>query len=150
MVRPTGKACLRKMRKPREQPCNTCSTYCKVAREACAFFGDKPFRSVGPLDISDFLQHISTTRWTADRYRAYLGALRCFFEFLYLGGIVDSIAPRFVRGPAKTYRLPKVLTQEQVRRLIEAATTARDRAILEFLYGTGCRVGEISKLNLED
>lgn len=128
----------------------TCADYCGIAREACVFFGTKSFRSLGPLDISDFLRHASTARWTSDRFRAYLGALRCFFEFLYLGGVVDSIAPRFVRGPVKVYKLPKVLTQLEVRKLIEAATTARDRAILEFLYGTGCRVGEIPKLKLED
>ena len=124
--------------------------YCKIAREACVFFGSKPFCSVGPLDIGDFLRHASTARWTGDRFRAYLGALRCFFEFLYLGGVVNSIAPRFVRGPVKIYKLPRVLTQLEARKLIEAATTARDRAILEFLYGTGCRVGEIPKLKLED
>jgi site-specific recombinase XerD len=124
--------------------------YCRMAREACVFFAAKPLRSIGPLDIGDFLQHASTSRWTADRFRAYLGALRCFFEFLYLGGVVDSIAPRFVRGPVKTHKLPRVLTQAEVHKLIEAATTARDRAILEFLYGTGCRVGEIPKLKLED
>jgi site-specific recombinase XerD len=72
------------------------------------------------------------------------------FEFLYLGGVVDSIAPRFVRGPAKTYKLPKVLTQAEVNKLIQAGTTARDRAILEFLYATGCRVGEVPKVKVED
>jgi hypothetical protein len=34
---------------------NTRRTYCNIAREASAFFGRKPFRSVTPLDISDFL-----------------------------------------------------------------------------------------------
>jgi len=124
--------------------------YCRIAREACLFFGNKPLRSVGPLNIGDFLKHTSTARWTGDRFRAYLGALRRFFEFLYLGGVVDSIAPRFVRGPVKNHKLPRVLTQVEVRKLIESATTARDRAMLEFFYGTGCRVGEIYKLKLED
>jgi integrase/recombinase XerD len=124
--------------------------YCRVAREACVFFGGKPFRSLGPLNIGDFLKHASTARWTGDRFRAHLGALRRFFEFLYLGGVVDSIVPRFVRGPLKKHKLPRVLTQTEVRKLIEATTTARDRAMVEFLYGTGCRVGEISKIRLED
>ena len=124
--------------------------YCSVAREACHYFGRKPFRSVAPLDISDFLQHISTLRWSADRYRFYLTALRSFFEFLYLGGVVDSIPPRFVRGPLQTQRLPRVLTQNQVQKLIEAATTPRDRALVEFMYATGCRVGETHQVKVED
>ena len=123
---------------------------CSVAREACRYFGRKPFRSVAPLDISDFLQHVSTLRWTADRYRFYLTALRSFFEFLYLGGVIDSIPPRFVRGPLQTHRLPRVLTQNQVQKLIEAATTPRDRALVEFMYATGCRVGEAHQARVED
>jgi Phage integrase, N-terminal SAM-like domain len=55
--------------------------YCKMVREACVFFGRKPLRSVGPLEIGDFLQHASTPRWTGDRFRAYLVALRCFLSF---------------------------------------------------------------------
>jgi len=129
---------------------NTRKTYCKVIREACDFFATKPFRAVAPLDISEFLRHASTSCWTADRFRAHLTALRCFFEFLYLGGVVDSIAPRFVRGPVKIHKLPQVLTQLQMQRLIEAATTPRDRALLELLYATGCRSGEIPPLKVQD
>src|SRR5712672_2930658 len=129
---------------------NTRRHYCKIAGEACVHFGQKPFRSIAPLDIADFLRHSSTSRWTAATFRTHLSALRCFFEFLYLGGVVDSIAPRFVRGPIKVHTLPKVLTQAQVERLIEAATTPRDRALLELLYATGCRSGEIPKLKVEE
>jgi site-specific recombinase XerD len=129
---------------------NTRRHYCNIAREACVYFGQKPLRSIAPLDITEFLRHSSTTLWTAATFRAHLSALRCFFEFLYLGGVVDSIAPRFVRGPGKIHTLPKVLTQVQVQRLIEAATTPRDRALLELLYATGCRSGEIPKLKVEE
>src|SRR5258706_9424948 len=129
---------------------NTRRHYCKIAGEACVYFGQKPLRFIAPLDIADFLRHSSTSRWTAATFRAHLSALRCFFEFLYLGGVVDSIAPRFVRGPIKVHTLPKVLTQAQVQRLIEAATTPRDRALLELLYATGCRSGEIPKLKVEE
>lgn len=129
---------------------NTRKYYSKVAYQACNFFGRKSFRSIAPLDISEFLERVSTLRWTADRYRFHLTALRSFFEFLYLGGVTDSIPPRFVRMPLRTRRIPRVLSQTQALRLIEAAATARDRALVEFMYATGCRSGEIQKLQVED
>ena len=124
--------------------------YCKIARQAAAFFRDKPFCSISPLDIGDLLRHVSNAHWAASTVQGYLSALRCFFEFLYLGGVVDSIAPRFVRGPSKAHKLPTVLTQTQVQRMIEGATTPRDRALLEFLYATGCRSSEVTTLKVED
>ena len=46
------------------------------------------------------------------------------------------------RGVERT-RLPEeMLTQDDVKRLIDAAKTARDRAFVAFLYESGCRIGE--------
>jgi len=42
------------------------------------------------------------------------------------------------------------LTQSEVNKLIESATTPRDRALLEFLYSTGCRLCEVIGLKVED
>ncbi len=126
------------------------ANYCKIAQEACQFFGSLPLRSVTPLDISEFLGQVSTPSWSASQFSYYLTALRSFFDFLYLGGIVHSVAPRFVRGPVKTQSLPRVLSQTQVSRLLEAAPSLRDRALLEFLYATGCRGGEVTQLKVSD
>jgi integrase/recombinase XerD len=126
------------------------ANYCKIAREACLFFGSLPLRSVTPLDVSEFLGHISTPSWSASQFSYYLAALRSFFDFLYLGGVVHSVAPRFVRGPVKTQSIPRVLSQTQVSRLLDAAPSLRDRALLEFLYATGCRSGEVTKLKVSD
>lgn len=77
-------------------------------------------------------------------------ALRSFFDFLYMGGVVNAVAPRFIRPRRVTTKLPKVLTVLQVRRLLERTTDPRDRAFLEFLYATGCRQREAMSLRLDD
>src|SRR3979411_2975250 len=105
--------------KRQEFTAGTRKYYGNIIRESCSYFGTKPFRSIAPFDIEQFLQHASRGGWTGWKYRHYLAALRSFFEFLYLGGIVDSIAPRFVRGPRIVHRQPKVLTQSEVNKLIE-------------------------------
>jgi len=128
----------------------TRKVYCRIAREICEFSKGKSLRAVAPLDVSEFLDHVSKPSWTHSQFRYVLTALRCFFDFLYLGGLVDTVAPRFVRGPIKITKLPRVLSQVQVRRLIESASNPRDRALLEFLYATGCRVGEAAAVKIED
>jgi site-specific recombinase XerD len=46
-------------------------------------------------------------------------------------------------------RIPKFLIEEDVIHLKISCHSMRERALLEFLYSTGCRVGEVQK-NIED
>jgi integrase/recombinase XerD len=124
--------------------------YGKVAYGLCGYLGSKLFKRVTPLDIADFVTASIQPFPTADRFRTRLTALRCLFEFLYIGGAVDTIAPRFVRTRTPIIRVPRTLTQAQVRSLISASETTRDRAILEFLYATGCRPIEVVQTRIED
>ena len=58
-------------------------------------------------------------------------------------------------APRVGQRLPKAISEEEVLRLLESASGTgprdlRDRAMLELLYGTGMRVGELVGLSLGD
>jgi site-specific recombinase XerD len=52
--------------------------------------------------------------------------------------------------PKKRYRLPTILSQEEVTLLIEAAPTSFYRTILMTLYGTGVRRAELTRLKVSD
>jgi site-specific recombinase XerD len=47
-------------------------------------------------------------------------------------------------------RIPKFLIEEDVIHLKISCLSHRERALLEFLYSSGCRVGEVQKINTED
>jgi len=47
-------------------------------------------------------------------------------------------------------RIPKFLIEEDVIHLKISCKSLRERVLLEFLYSSGCRVGEVEKLNIED
>jgi integrase len=47
-------------------------------------------------------------------------------------------------------RIPKFLIEEDVIHLKITNLSHREHALLEFLYCTGCRVGEVQKINSED
>lgn len=60
-----------------------------------------------------------------------------------------------VQPPSPARRLPKALPLDAVQRLLEAPSAEtplglRDRALLELLYGTGTRIGELVALDVDD
>lgn len=84
-----------------------------------------------------------------------LAAVRGLHRFWALEGITPDDPSRDVVPPRPGERLPKALPVEQVTALLESVPVdtpagLRDRALLEFLYGTGARVSEVVGLDVDD
>jgi site-specific recombinase XerD len=82
-------------------------------------------------------------------------ALRSGFRFMARRGLVDDDPAVGLGAPRGPKRLPVVLKPRQVDRLLAEPQPVdpvglRDRAILELLYATGIRVGELCGLHLGD
>lgn len=78
-------------------------------------------------------------------------ALRAFYKFLMLGGqISGSPAHRVTKRKVPPFRPPRARSYEEIVRVIEAAKTPRERALLELLYGSGLRIAEVAALRIED
>ncbi len=129
---------------------STVTKYSNECKKFCAFIGNKPMQEVIPLDVADYISTNLPRKWADNLVNSRLASLRTFFDFLYMGGIVNTVPPRFIRPRKVTKRLPFVLTQSQVEKLLAGTTKLRDRALLEFLYATGCRQREALSLRLED
>jgi integrase/recombinase XerD len=88
--------------------------------------------------------------------RRALAALRTFFRFLNLIGAVERSPARLMDSPRSWRRLPSVLQEEEVTRLLDAVrdhpsrNPLRDRALLELIYATGLRVSEAAGLTLRE
>jgi integrase/recombinase XerD len=81
--------------------------------------------------------------------------LRSFYRHLRREGLIHSDPTADLRGPPKSRRLPKVLSREQVAKLLSQPTGSeplalRDRALLEVMYACGLRVSEAIGLDLGD
>jgi site-specific recombinase XerD len=124
--------------------------YTKVAFAFCHFIGKRHVRTVNHLDVRFFLIDLMKRNLTADGYNRNLYALRRFFDFLYVDGVVDAVAPRLVRGKRRDRSLPAVISVADVGRLVKAAGTVRNQTKIELLYSTGCRVGELVRIRVED
>ena len=129
---------------------STITGYCKRCQDFCTFIGDKPLAKVAPIDVSDFVTRDLPSEFQENLINTRVAPLKAFFEFLYIGGVVENIAPQFLR-PRKVYRkLPRVLSKKQVQKLLVSTRKLRDRAFLELLYATGCRVAEVRGLRVAD
>ncbi|MFZ5646331.1 MAG: tyrosine recombinase XerC [Bacillota bacterium] len=83
-----------------------------------------------------------------------LAAWRSFFGYLGREGLVDLNPLKRVSSPKREKKLPIFLFREECAALLEAprensAAGLRDRALIEVLYASGIRVGELVNLDLE-
>jgi integrase/recombinase XerD len=84
-----------------------------------------------------------------------LSALRSFFRYLYGEGLRTDNPAAIMEMPRRTYRLPEVLSRQEIEALLEAADIKkplglRNRALYELIYSAGLRVSEAVHLNMAD
>ena len=85
-----------------------------------------------------------------------LAAIRSWFKWLARTGHIEQNAASLVSTPRLPKHLPRVPSIEQMNQVVDsvgedaASWPARDRAILELLYGCGIRNAELTGLNLDD
>lgn len=97
--------------------------------------------------VRSYLLHLTQERKLAfSTFNQALNAARFFFlEVLKRPFVVEGL--RYQKPPR---RLPVVMNDEEVSRLLAAAVSLRDRALLETAYATGMRVGEVTRLLITD
>ncbi|HEY7912223.1 MAG TPA: tyrosine recombinase XerC [Blastocatellia bacterium] len=126
----------------------------------CPFEPSGARREVDPRQIDHITIREYLSRFYQDKHKKTsiarkLATLRTFFKFLCREQVCEMNPAKLVAGPRLPKNLPRVLSVDDVIRFIETPDSGtvlgkRDRAILELLYATGCRVSELSKLNLDD
>ncbi len=122
-------------------------------------------RERGTDHVGD-LTLLNLRAWLADQERRGLSrstlarraaSARVFTEWAVERGILAADVAARLASPKRTHRLPAVLTADQAAAVLDAAAEAsdspvglRDLAILETLYATGIRVGELVGLDVDD
>jgi integrase/recombinase XerC len=85
-----------------------------------------------------------------------LASIRSWFKWLARAGYLQQNAASLVATPRLPKHLPRVPSIEEMNRVVDsvgedaASWPARDKAILEMLYGCGIRNAELTGLNLDD
>jgi len=124
----------------------TCSAYLGWVRRLVRFCRVVPDQ-LTTVHVRAFLLYLTQERKLSfSTFNQALNAARFFFlEVLKRPFVVEGL--RYQKAPR---RLPVVMNDEEVSRLLAAAASLRDRALFETGYATGMRVGEVTRLLITD
>jgi site-specific recombinase XerD len=101
-------------------------------------------------DIHNFLARLFRKELNPATINKHTAGLRAFFKFLRMAGLIEFDPMDLIPHRKLPKRLPRVLTVEEVDRIIVAANDPAERAIIETLYATGVRISELVNIRLEN
>jgi len=125
---------------------HTTRYYIRTVEDFARRFNLPPDR-LGPRHIREYQAELFQKRkLSAGTVTNRLAALR----FFYIKTLKKAWSIAETPYPKKTHRLPTILSQEEVTRLIDAAGTPFYRTLLITLYATGLRCAELTRLKVSD
>ena len=136
----------------------TISCYRSDLQQFCLFL-DSPkdflVTEIVADDLMWYLQHMQKQNFRPSTIGRKFSAIRSFFKFCKNSGFITTNPSDGLFAPIKKKRPPKFMSQDDVAKLLQSPSRwdnlgLRDKAILQCLYHTGLRVGELVRLNLAD
>ena len=112
---------------------------------------DTTFENVTRADVEDYLVYCDAQGLAKSTRARRLSAVKQLYRFAFEEGLRSDNPALQITGPGQDKRLPKVLSVEEVDRLLSAARTlgrneidrVRNTCLMELLYATGMRVSEL-------
>jgi len=111
--------------------------------------------AIDALAIRGFVARLHNGGLAKSSVARKLSAVRSFLSHAVRSGVIDVSPAEGIPTPKQPKLLPKNLTVDEVFTLLDSiggddVASRRDKALLEFLYATGLRVGELASLDLDD
>lgn len=118
------------------------------------FYLQEGVEIVDEMLISSYLTNLYLKDLKKTTVSRKLSSLKSFYNFLNKKGIEKNESINLVASPKKEKNLPSIISDEQIVKLLEyqgeGNFALRDKAIIELLYATGIRVGELVNIKLND
>jgi integrase/recombinase XerD len=134
---------------------NSVAAYRRDLLRFLAWLGGRAIPALSIRDLADYAGWLHHEKLGPASIARHLVSLKVFFRYLQLEGVLQDNLAELLGSQKLWERVPKVLSPQQIDRLLASPTKRdacwrRDRALLELLYATGCRVSEIAGLKLPD
>ncbi len=106
---------------------------------------DKPAARISTDDIRAYIGYLSESRKLKDSsIQTYVNTLRSFFGWLDTEDLIKKNPMRKIKSlKVDRLRARRPLTAEQLERLRDGCRTYKEKALVEFLVSSGCRLGEV-------
>ena len=114
-----------------------------------------PLADLDAATLSHYVESLLSSGLEPSSVCRHLASLSTFFRFLIFEGKLKDNVVKLLIAPSVWDKLPTVLSPTAVARLLDCPSRdtrlgRRDRALLETLYATGCRVSEVAGLRPGD
>ncbi len=143
---------------------NTIAAYHRDLRQMIDFMRESGVSAWGDLNarvLEAYVTMLQDHAYSVPTVLRKVAAVRSFLNFLFSEGLIPDAWTDWLRQPKGRQRLPYVLSEDEVIRLLNAASRGtsqqasralrlRNRALLELLYATGLRATETVNLMLRD
>jgi integrase/recombinase XerD len=138
------------------------STAESYARDLKAFAGAMEAQGIGdsgrvkPHHIAAYLAGLKAEGKAPASVARAASSIRAFFRYLAADlNAIEADPAAHIRPPKPERKAPRILTEAETARLLETPdgggpSGLRDRAMLELLYATGIRAGELIGLDVDD
>lgn len=121
----------------------------------------KQFHSnLGPLQLNHnvviaFINFIAELGLSSNSQARILSGIKAFYKFLLIEDLIEVSPTELIESPKLGRKIPDVLSLEEINEMFSCIDLskiegARNRAMLELLYGSGLRVSELIKLKLNN
>jgi integrase/recombinase XerD len=108
-------------------------------------FCKKPAGFIGKKDVVDYLNYLKEKGAAGNTLNVYHMAIRFLME-----DILDKRIKLNIKYSKIPERLPRVLTKDEIKKLIESVGNWKHRLMIELLYGAGLRTSELLNIKIKD
>ena len=152
---------LQHLRLERGLSLNSITAYRRDLLDFVAAIGIMDISSVQPSAVSKYIDFLSRKGRKPTTIARKISALKRFFAYLKQSGRITTNPVNAVSAPRISRYHPSYLSASDIARVIETIgksradaarplSSARDRAMIELLYGSGLRISELISLRLKD
>lgn len=131
---------------------NTIINYKKDLEEFASFYKNV---DLSYNDIRNYIMFLNNNKYTNKSISRHISTLRTYYKFLLKNKLVKNNPMTLISNPKLEKKLPHYLKLEDIELLLKITDTnkksdIRDNLIIEILYSTGIRVGELVNIKITD
>jgi site-specific recombinase XerD len=120
----------------------------KMELSMFAKYVNKAVVQITTSDIRKYLAH--NKKWMITTVDGKLSVIKTFFGWMVKEEMLLRDPSAKINSPKKPKRLPKSLSIEELEIVRDSCETFRERALMEVMYSTGCRLSEIMNMKIND
>ena len=113
------------------------------------------YLNINYKDIIEYTKHLKEEKnLNSTSINRHLSSLRSFYNFLIIKNKISTNPFKLVKGPKKENKLPNYLKYSEFEDMVNSCEDTplgiRNRCLLELLFASGARIGELIKIDVDD